>query len=125
MSPTLHAQAHGRQLPSGAWPHIATKRPFVATLRDGSRVQIRPVREDDSSRLAEGLRRLSPRSRYFRFHRHVDELSDANVRYLTDLDQRRHVAWGAVTLDESGEPGIGVARYVRDRAAPHRAELAV
>lgn len=125
MSPTLRVPTRGRQSASGAWPHIATKRPFVATLRDGSRVQIRPVREDDGRRLIDGLRRLSPRSRYFRFHRHVEELSDANVRYLTDLDQRRHVAWGAVALDEPGEPGIGVARYVRDRVAPHRAKLAV
>lgn len=125
MTPTLQFQARTRRLPSEAWPHIATRRPFVATLRDGSPVRIRPVREDDSRRLIDGLQRLSPRSRYLRFHRHVDELSDANVRYLTDLDQRRHVAWGAVALDEPGEPGLGVARYVREPTAPHRAKLAV
>ena len=37
----------------------------------------------------------SPRSRRDRFHGAVNGLTDAMARYLTRVDQRRHVALGA------------------------------
>jgi RimJ/RimL family protein N-acetyltransferase len=88
-------------------------KPFEAFLRDGRRVRLRPVTVADAPKLIEAMGRMSERSRYYRFGAHVDQLSDEQVRYLTDLDYDRHVAWAAEWLDEPGEPGAGLARFVR------------
>lgn len=100
-------------------------RGFEAELRDGRRVRIRLISPADKSGLIAGLTRLSPRSRYLRFHRVVERLSDDELRYLTELDMRNHFAWVAVSLDEPGQPGIGVIRYVRDAADRRAAEVAI
>lgn len=94
-------------------------------LRDGTRALVRPVRPDDRDRLVEGFSRLSPRSRYLRFHMHVDELSEEQVRYLTEVDGRDHAAWAALDEDAPGQPGMGVARYVRLVEQPTVAEAAI
>lgn len=43
----------------------------------------------------------------------VNELSSAQLRYLTEIDHVNHMAWIAVDPQVAGEPGLGVARYVR------------
>lgn len=103
----------------------AELRPFEAVLRDGRRMRLRPVTPADAPKIADALGRMSQRSRYFRFHRQVDRLTEQQLRYLTDLDYERHVAWAAVSLDEPGEPGAGLARFVRDDADGASAEFAV
>lgn len=100
-------------------------RPFVITMKDGARVRLQAVGPGDRERLLAGFARLSPRSRYLRFRRPVTELSEADIRDLTDTDARHHVAWGAIALDEPGEPGIGVARYLRSLNDGKTAEVAV
>lgn len=99
--------------------------PTRTTLRDGTRVLLRPIEPGDRERLTEGLRRLSPRSRYLRFHTSVDHLSETHIRYLTEVDGRDHVAWIALDEDHPEIPGIGVARYVRLSDEPEVAEAAV
>lgn len=100
-------------------------RGFNAELRDGRRVRVRLITPADKGGLIAGLARLSPRSRYLRFHRMVERLSDDELRYLTEVDMRDHFAWVAVSLDEPGQPGIGVIRYVRDAADRRTAEVAI
>jgi RimJ/RimL family protein N-acetyltransferase len=92
-------------------------------LRDGSKVLIRPVQPADAPLLADGFARLSDRSRRMRFLARKDQLSAAELRYLTDVDHHDHEALGA--LDQAGGRGVGVARYVRDTEDPHAAEIAV
>lgn len=87
--------------------------PIEVTLRDDSRAELRPIRREDGDRLRAGLQLLSPRSRYLRFHAGVSELTDQQVRYLIDIDHRRHVAWVALDPEHPELPGMGVARYVR------------
>jgi RimJ/RimL family protein N-acetyltransferase len=99
--------------------------PLEASLRDGTRILIRPIRPDDRQRLEDGFTRLSPRSRYLRFHSSIERLSEAQVRYFTEVDHHDHVALAAIDLDTEDEPGIGVARYVRLRDEPEVAEAAV
>ena len=99
--------------------------PVETTLRDGTRVLVRRVEPDDKQRLAEGLARLSTRSRYLRFHTGVKQLSDRQLRYLTEVDQQNHVAWAAIDLDAPDQPGVGVARFVRVADRPDAAEAAV
>ena len=103
-----------------------TKAPAdILTLPDGGRVLLRPIRPDDAQRLREGFERLSPRSRYQRFLSSVDQLSDAQVQYLTEIDYSTHNAIVALDPDREGQPGIGVARYIRLTEDPSVAEAAV
>lgn len=94
-------------------------------LADGTRLRIRPIRPDDKQRLVEGFEQLSPESRYRRFFRHIDRLTEAQLTYLTEVDGRDHVAWIATLPDQPGEPGVGVARWVRLKNDPEVAEAAV
>jgi GNAT superfamily N-acetyltransferase len=84
-------------------------------------IKLRPVRPDDKGVIAEGFDQLSPESRYRRFFTAMNRLSDADLRYLTEVDHDDHEAILAFT--EAGEP-VGVARYVRSEI-PTEAEVAV
>ena len=81
------------------------------TLRDGSRVEVRPVEPDDRATLADGFRRLSPESRYRRFFAPLPELSERQLTYLTRVDHHDHEA--LVAIDPDTRDGVGVARFVR------------
>ncbi len=95
------------------------------TLVDGRRVLFRPIEASDKERLQEGLKLLSPESRYRRFFRHIDHFTEHELQYLTEVDGTDHVAWIAILPDESGEPGVGVARWIRVKSEPDVAEAAV
>lgn len=96
-----------------------------STLADGRRVLFRPIEPSDKDRLQQGLKLLSPESRYRRFFRHIDHFSEPELRYLTEVDGTDHVAWIAILADELGQPGLGVARWIRVRDEPDVAEAAV
>jgi GNAT superfamily N-acetyltransferase len=92
-------------------------------LRDGAHIRIRQGHDTDRDLLLRGFERLSPESRRRRFLAPVAELSEATVRYLTEIDHHDHEAM--IALDERTGEGIGVARYVRDPDHPDVAEVAV
>lgn len=95
------------------------------TLRDGTRVLIRPILPSDKDLLKEGMQRMSPESRYLRFLHYFETLTLAELRYLTEIDYRNHFALVALSLDDPELPGLGVARYIRDKHQPKSAEAAV
>jgi GNAT superfamily N-acetyltransferase len=97
---------------------------YRTTLRDGTPVLVRPIRPDDKELIRQGFDRLSPASRYRRFLSPIDELSDAELRYLTEIDFVDHFAWAALRADRPDE-GLGVARYIRLKEEPEVAEAAV
>lgn len=92
-----------------------------ATLRDGTAVRLRAVRPDDKAAFQEGFRRLSPETIYHRFFQAKRNLTDAELKYLTEVDFRDHVALVAeldqelVTPSGRHTPGdiVGVGRFVR------------
>ncbi len=96
-----------------------------AELRDGREILLRSIRPSDRERLIAGLRRLSPASRYLRFHAAVHELSDAQLDYLTQVDHHDHEAIVALDLADLDVPGVGVARYIREPFEPTVAEAAI
>jgi GNAT superfamily N-acetyltransferase len=113
--------------PKHSWPlleHPLRLEEIRTTLRDGTPVLVRPVRPEDRDIIKDGVARLSPQSRYFRFMTPVSFLSEAQLDYLTKLDFVDHVAWLAVRGDRP-EEGLGVARYVRTKGDPTIAEAAV
>lgn len=95
------------------------------TLRDGTRVLMRQIRASDRDRLVEGLARLSPASRYLRFHTSIDHLSEAQLDELTQVDHHDHDAIVAIDLDRPDMPGVGVARFIREPYEPEVAEAAI
>ncbi len=86
-------------------------------------LQIRPIGPEDRKALAEGFERLSDESRYRRFLAPRGSLSDAELRYLTEVDHHDHEA--LVAIDPATGQGVGVARYIRSKSDPKSAELAV
>lgn len=109
----------------GPDPEWVAANSSTAALEDATSVLIRPVVPSDKERLAEGLERLSPESRYLRFNHGVARLGEEELRYLTVLDYHDHFAWGAEAVDDPSSPGIGVARYIREEPGSDRAEAAV
>jgi GNAT superfamily N-acetyltransferase len=92
-------------------------------LRDGSRVEIRPLGPDDKAGLAAGFERLSELSRYRRFLSPTSRLTSEQLAYLTEVDHHDHEA--LVAIDPSGRHGLAIARYVRSQENPREAEAAV
>lgn len=94
-------------------------------LPDGRQVTIRPIREDDHDRLRDHHARLSPESRYRRFLASKPELTEADARYLVQVDGHDHFALVAAAAGEPEQPLVGVARYIRIPNEPEAAEFAV
>jgi RimJ/RimL family protein N-acetyltransferase len=93
-------------------------------LRSGREVAIRPIRRDDGVRLEAAYAELSPDSRYRRFLATKPQLTPEEVRYLTHVDGRDHVALIATPADDP-ERIVGVGRFVRLEEDPTAAELAI
>ena len=106
---------------------VAAGHPAAIELftRDGASVRVRPILPSDKDRLREAFHRLSMESRIRRFMAPVAELTEGQLRYLTEIDYRDHMAWVALDPSAPEMPGIGVARYVRLAGEPSVAEAAV
>jgi RimJ/RimL family protein N-acetyltransferase len=94
-------------------------------LPDGAPILIRPIRADDKRLLENGLRHLSPQSVQRRFLTPKRSFSRAELRYLTEVDGRDHVA---LVAEYPGAPVrrlIAVARFVRLAHEPETAEVAI
>lgn len=98
---------------------------YEGKLLDGTRVLFRRIRPDDKTKLAAGFERLSEESRYRRFFRLLDHLSDEQLTYLTEVDFQDHFAWIAELPDEADRPGVAVARWIRIANEPEVAESAI
>ena len=94
-------------------------------LRDGTSVLVRPIRPEDKARLRAGFHQLSPEARYQRFLATMGDLTDAQLRHLTEIDYHDHMAWVAIDPSRPELPGAGVARYIRVAHHPEVAEVAV
>jgi GNAT superfamily N-acetyltransferase len=93
-------------------------------LDNAIEVVIRPISPADKPLLAEGIRRLSPRSARYRFLAPKDRLTSAELRYLTEIDFADHYALVAVRADNPWH-AAGVGRWVRHADDPGAAELAI
>jgi GNAT superfamily N-acetyltransferase len=95
----------------------------VARLRDGTEVRIARLTPADAPLLAEAFAQLSEESRRLRFLGPKPTLSPSELRYLTEVDGHNHEALCAV--DPASKHGVAIARFVRDRRDPTRAEVAI
>jgi hypothetical protein len=90
---------------------LPTQHPRDFALDDGRSVRIRPLRAADCAIYEAAVYSLSPRSRYLRFFAPIEKMSKRLLDQMTQVDGHRHVAWLALTPDES--TGVGVVRYAR------------
>ena len=70
---------------------------MLLTLLDGTTVFVRPIAPEDKPLLVDGLRRLSPETAFRRFLSPKVRFSDAELKYLTEVDGHDHIAYVAVT----------------------------
>ena len=97
---------------------------FQFTLQDGTRVLLRPVIPDDRERIQNGMAALSSDARYFRFFTSAGRLSEQELRYFSEVDQRNHIAWVALDSSSPNHSGFGIARFIRTNEEPTVAEMA-
>ena len=93
-------------------------------LRNGNLLEIRPIRSDDKELLAAGFRLLSDETRQMRFLTAKPRLTKGDLRYLTEVDGRDHIALVAVEAERPTHIA-GVGRFVRERGRPDTAEFAI
>ena len=94
-------------------------------LDDGTDIALRPFRPGDGGLLVAGFDRLSAQSRYRRFLAPMPQLTGSMLSFLTSVDGDDHRAWGAVVDERDGPVGAGVVRWVRTKADPVVADMAV
>lgn len=95
----------------------------VVRLRSGVEVLVRPIAPGDKGLLTAFHAGLSSESSYRRFLAPKPRLSDRELRDLTEVDFRDHVAFVAVQAQAPGALA-GVARWVRSTSDPAAAEFA-
>jgi acetyltransferase len=78
-------------------------------LRDGSTLDVRPIRPEDAEFERAFVEKLSPQSRFLRFHSHLMGLQPQALARFTQLDYDRELA--LVALAPDGDGFVGVARY--------------
>ncbi|WP_199101956.1 bifunctional acetate--CoA ligase family protein/GNAT family N-acetyltransferase [Aquitalea sp. ASV11] len=85
-----------------------------ATLNDGMKVTIRPVRPEDAEMQQEFVRMLSDESRYNRYMSSIKQLSQTMLVRFTQLDYDREMALAMTCETENGEEQQAVARFITD-----------
>lgn len=100
---------------------IPADRPkYERELPGGVDLTLSPILKTDREFFERGIEELSLESRFARFGQGVSSLSAQELDYLSDVDQRSHVAWGALVGDEAA----GVGRYIM-MDDPTKAEIAL
>jgi GNAT superfamily N-acetyltransferase len=102
-----------------------TTKAFDWTLRDGTRLHLRPIRPDDKDTLQAAIPHISAENLYRRFFMPVVRLSEQQLRFLTEIDHVHHIAWLALAVDAPERPLAGVARCVQLDEDPTTAESAL
>ena len=102
-----------------------TPRSHEVVLRDGTTVVVRPLLARDRRELSDAYDQLSDASRRRRFFSPPKQLSQPVLDQLTNLDDSDR--FGLVGYVDEGphRTGLGVARWVRSRTEPFKADAAV
>ena len=103
-APTVQTRA-SKPLPALGGDH------WIESLRDGTRVLIRPLRPEDREFEAEFIERLSPEARRFRFLCDFKEPSKSLLDELMKVDYTHEMAFVALVHDNGHLREIGVSRY--------------
>jgi RimJ/RimL family protein N-acetyltransferase len=95
------------------------------TLKDGTEVNVRAIRADDGPRILDAFEMLDRESIYRRFFSPKKELSDAELKQLTEVDFGKVSALVVTTQRDGVETLLGGGRYAVEAGdRPQSAELA-
>ncbi len=94
-------------------------------LRDDAHAYVRLFRPNDGEQLRAGFAKLSPRSRYRRFFSAATRLSSTQLKALTSVDERDHVALCAGVIGGPAWEGAAIARFIRAECQSTEAEVAL
>ncbi|MDE2307758.1 MAG: GNAT family N-acetyltransferase [Xanthomonadaceae bacterium] len=118
----LHPAVDGR---TAAAPFAALEGThWIESLRDGTRVLIRPLAPEDREREADFIERLSPDARRWRFLGSFRRASPALIDQLMDVDYRRQMAFVALAHVDGQLREVGASRY-SEAGSDRRCECAV
>jgi GNAT superfamily N-acetyltransferase len=103
---------------------VACSTPAAAAhrLRDGTDLCLRELEPGDRDTVLEVFAGLGPRSRELRFLTPKPRLTGPDLRALSAVDDRDHVA---VVAEVPAEGAVGIARFVRTPEDPDVAEAAI
>jgi GNAT superfamily N-acetyltransferase len=76
---------------------------------------IRPTRPEDKALIVEAFHALEPRSIYLRFFFNKKEVSDTDLRRLTEPDEAREAVLVATVPTGNAEKIVGLGRYAGDK----------
>jgi L-amino acid N-acyltransferase YncA len=93
-------------------PSTAPALPASLELRDGRKVTLRGIREQDKAAIRTAFHRLSPDSRYTRFMMSVRDVPEALLEAATHPVQGREFTVIAVHGEGAAETIVAAARYV-------------
>jgi GNAT superfamily N-acetyltransferase len=94
-------------------------------LKDGTEVTVRAIRPDDGPAILEAFKALDAESIYRRFFSPKKELSDAELKQLTDVDFESVMALVVTALESDVEVLLGGGRLaIEGGDQPQSAELA-
>src|ERR1700756_209325 len=84
---------------------------WIESLRDGTRVLIRPLRESDRALEEAFIRKLSPEARRYRFLGDFKEPSKQLIDQLMHVDYVHDMAFVALAHDDGHLREVGISRY--------------
>jgi acetyltransferase len=90
------------------YPHELTQHYLTA---NGANVTIRPIRPEDAKMEKDFVARLSEKTKYFRYHQALQELTPEMLVRFTQIDYDKEMAFVAVTDDPAMPTELGVGRY--------------
>src|SRR5208337_918037 len=98
----------------------------VEVLKDGTAVTLRAVRRDDGPKIREAFRNLDSKTVYTRFFGYKADVSDTELKRITEVDFERDVALLVTIQSGAKEIVIGGASYFAIDVGdpPRSAELA-
>ena len=95
------------------------------TLRDGRRIEIRALRQDDRTELLAAIGRASSESLYRRFFTVKNGFTEQEVAYFLNIDFVEHVALVAVVEEDGRLVIVGGARSIVLRSGKAEVAFAV
>jgi GNAT superfamily N-acetyltransferase len=95
------------------------------TLNNDLKLHVRLLEKSDKEALQDGFNQLSDKTKRFRFLSTPQELSNKELQYLTNIDNKNHLAVCAYIKVDGKDIGVGVARYIRLLKDPKKAEIAI
>lgn len=90
------------------YPHELTQH---YSTPSGINVTVRPIRPEDAKMETDFVSRLSEQTKYFRYHRALQELTPEMLVRFTQIDYDREMAFVAVCDDPTLPSELGVGRY--------------